>query len=75
VRAGYTDPAEEHARRPLAEHLKDYTAALEAKGGTADHIRLTTGRITALLSGCGFVFPLDADAAKSADWLNALRRG
>ncbi len=74
VRSGFTDPAEEHARRPLAEHLKDYAAALEAKGGTADHIQLTTGRITALLSGCGFVLPLDADVAKAADWLNAHRR-
>src|SRR5688500_9690431 len=26
VRSGYADPAEEHARRPLAEHLKDYAA-------------------------------------------------
>src|SRR5688572_4019515 len=24
VRSGHTDPAEEHARRPLADHLKDY---------------------------------------------------
>ena len=56
VRAGFTDPAEEHARRPLAEHLKDYAAALEAKGNTADHVRDTGREITALLSGCGFVF-------------------
>ena len=65
VRAGFTDPAEEHARRPLADHLKDYAAALEAKGNTAEHCQLTTGRIAALLSGCGFVFPLDADAGQS----------
>jgi integrase len=74
VRAGYTDPGEEHARRPLAEHLKDYAAALEAKGNTSDHIALTAGRVSALLSGCGFVFPLDADAVRTAQWLNALRR-
>src|SRR5262245_37236305 len=29
VRSGYADPAEEHARRPLADHLKDYAAHLE----------------------------------------------
>lgn len=74
VRSGYADPAEEHVRRPLADHLKDYAAALEAKGGTGDHIQLTTGRITALLSGCGFVFPPDTDAGKAVEWLNALRR-
>jgi integrase len=74
IRAGVIDPAEEHARRPLAAHLREYAAYLEAKGGTADHVRQTTGRIAALLSGCGFVFPLDADAGKAAEWLNALRR-
>ena len=35
VRVGIIDPAEEHARRPLADHLKDYTAYLEAKGTPA----------------------------------------
>ncbi len=74
ARAGITDPAEEHARRPLADHLADYAAHLEAKGNTGDHTALTTGRIAALTSGCGFVFPLDADAARAAEWLNALRR-
>src|SRR5687767_5025423 len=31
TRVGYHDPADEHARRPLASHLADYAAALEAK--------------------------------------------
>ena len=74
LRSGYADPAEEHVRRPLAGHLKDYAAYLEAKGNTPDHTALTTGRVAALLSGCGFVFPLDADAARAAEWLNVLRR-
>ncbi len=74
VRSGFTDPGEEHARRPLAEHLADYGAALEGKGSTDDHIRLTIGRISAILVGCGFVFPSDADAAKATEWLNNLRR-
>ncbi len=74
LRSGYSDPAEEHTRRPLAEHLKDYAAAQEAKGGTTDHVRQTAARVSALLAGCGFVFPLDADAGKAAEWLNALRR-
>ena len=74
LRSGFTDPGEEHARRPLAEHLDDYDAALEAKGSTDVHIRLTIGRISALLSGCGFIFPMDADAAKASEWLNNLRR-
>jgi site-specific recombinase XerC len=71
---GYADPAEEHIRRPLADHLKDYAGQLEAKGGTAEHVRLTTGRVSALLAGCGFVLPLDADAGRAAEWLNSIRR-
>lgn len=73
-RVGLIDPAEEHARRPLAEHLQDYAAYLKAKEDTPDHVRQTVGRVFALLSGCGFVFPLDADAGKAAEWLNTLRR-
>ena len=74
VRAGFTDPAEEHARRPLADHLKDYAAALEAKGNTADHNRATAAKISAMLSGCGFVFAADVDAGKASVWLADLRR-
>lgn len=74
MRSGYIDPAEEQTRRPLADHLADYAAVLESKGSTAAHVRQTTGRIAALLSGCGFVFPLDVDAGTAAAWLNALRR-
>jgi hypothetical protein len=73
VRAGYTDPAEEHARRPLADHLKDYGAALEAKGDVTAHVKETRAKIAALFAGCGFVFPLDADLGKATEWLNALR--
>jgi integrase len=74
LRSGFSDPTEEHVRRPLAEHLNDYGAYLEAKANTPEHVAQTTSRITALLSGCGFVFPLDTDAGKVSEWLNALRR-
>lgn len=74
MRAGFIDPAEEHARRPLADHLADYAAFLDAKGDVPAHVRQTRAKIAALLDGCGFILPLEADAAKAAAWLNALRR-
>ena len=74
VRSGFTDPAEEHARRPLADHLKDYSAALEAKGNVDAHNRATVSKISAMLTGCGFAFLSDVDAAKASAWLNDLRR-
>ena len=74
VRIGLHDPAEDHARRPLAEHLADYATALEGKGDTPDHVRQTVGRTRALLDGCGFAFVKDVDAGRATEWLNALRK-
>jgi integrase len=55
---GLIDPAAEayrdHGARPLADHLVDWAKALEAKGATAKHVDLFTGRarrIVALLMG------------------------
>ena len=72
--AGFTDATDEHAHRPLAEHLTDYTAALRGKGDTGEHVQKTVALVSALFTGAGFVFPADIDAAKAAGWLNALRR-
>lgn len=47
---------------------------MEARGGTADHVRQTAARDSALFARCEFAFPLDADAGKAAEWLNSLRR-
>jgi integrase len=73
-RLGYADPAEEHATRPLADHLADYAAYLEAKGDTSTHVTLTVSRIRAVLDGCEFVFPRDLDAHTVSAWLTTLRR-
>ncbi len=69
LKSGITDPAEEHIRRPLADHLRDYGATLESKGGTTEHVQKTLSRISALLNGCGFVYLRDVDAGKTAEWL------
>ncbi len=74
VRSGFSDPGEEHALRPLCEHLKDYAAALEQKGDTPGHVKKTAALVSAMFAGAGFVYPRDVDAAKAAEWLNALRR-
>jgi excisionase family DNA binding protein len=74
VRVGMIDPAEEHARRSLADHLKDYAAHLEAKGNCEEHNRATVAKVSAILSGCGFVFTPDLDVGKVSAWLADLRR-
>src|SRR4051812_41236737 len=48
VRSGYIDPKAPgfltHESRPLAEHLADFRAALEAKNGTRKHALVTGNR-------------------------------
>lgn len=73
-RVGLSDPFAGHKQKLLADHLVDYSAALEAKGDTVDHVKLTVGRVRALLRGCEFVFPIDADAGRASEWLANLRR-
>src|SRR5688572_15871071 len=55
IDAGLVDPGDEHAKKPLADHLADYAAYLTAKGGTAEHVELTQGRVCACLDACRFV--------------------
>ncbi len=45
IRVGLIDPADDHLRCPLAEHLADYAEHLEAKGDTPRHVTMTVGRI------------------------------
>ncbi len=47
---------------------------MKAKGDTTKHVRDTLSRCTALFAGCGFVFPLDVDTGKAAEWLVRQRR-
>jgi len=74
VRSGFTDPAEEHAVRPLVDHLKDYAAYLDGKGNVVAHNSATVAKIAALLSGCGFVTLANVDAGTASAWLAGLRR-
>jgi len=71
LEVGLIDP---HARRPLAEHLKDYAAHLEAKGNVARHTNQTAAKLTALFGGCGFTSAAELDAGKVAGWLTGRRR-
>src|SRR6266571_3846143 len=38
--AGMSDPTDEHAKRPLAEHAEDFRRYLVAKGNTAPYVSL-----------------------------------
>ena len=59
--------------KPLAEHIADYRAYLEAKNNTADHVKTQTSRIRAITGGCRFAFISDVSASAVTSWLSAER--
>src|SRR5262249_1678172 len=59
--------------KPLAEHLTDFAAALVAKGNTARHVELVTGRARRVFAGCGFRFHGDISASKVMEFMHGLR--
>ena len=72
--AGLHDPFEEHEKRPLSDHLRDYRVHLQSKGDTEKHIDQTIRRIKLLLDGCGFRRLSDIEVTRIAAWL-AEQRG
>jgi excisionase family DNA binding protein len=68
-RLGYADPVEEHATRPLADHLEDYGRFLEGKGGTQRHREHTLARCEAVFRGCGFSYLRDINSEKVTAWI------
>jgi integrase len=70
---GLTDPHAEHSRRPLAEHLTDWEAALLAEAATPKHVRQTAACARRVIEGCGFVFMADLSASRVQQYLADLR--
>ncbi len=40
------------ARRPLAEHVADFTRDLQSKGRTVEHVRTTTRHVEVIAEAC-----------------------
>jgi integrase/recombinase XerC len=74
-KAGLFDPTEEHARKPLSEHLADYSQVLESKGNTESHTRKTIASLVNIFEGCQFVYPSDVEISKISKWMNDQRKG
>src|SRR5262249_34052337 len=71
---GLADPMDEHAKKPLAEHLTDYRGFLSNKGNTAGHVALTCSRIAACLDACRFEKVADVQPSAVLAFLAELRR-
>ncbi len=70
---GLADPYEEHRKRPLADHLDDFAAALQAKGDCAQHVQKTVAHLRSFFDATGAIWLADLDAGKAAGWLTSLR--
>ena len=62
--AGISDPFEEHRRRPLAEHLKDWEAVLKARRNTDVYVEMKVGQARKVIDACRFVFIADFSASR-----------
>lgn len=52
--AGLLNPYEEHHKRPLSEHVKDWLMALRAQGVTAEYSGHVESCVASLIEWCGF---------------------
>src|SRR5262245_43676948 len=76
TRRGLADPVrEEHARRPLTEHLADWQASLLAHDVTAKHVRQTVANVRRVLDACRFVTLADLSVEPVEQFLAGLRNG
>ena len=73
-RSGDVSAFDDHAKRPLLEHLADYRRYLASKGSEAEHVEQTESRIRAIADGCGFKFIRDVSASRLAAWLADARQ-
>ena len=71
--ANLADPMEEHANKPLAEHLADFRQYLLDKGNTPAYVELTCSRISACLDSCRFIKIVDVHPSAVLGFLADLR--
>jgi integrase/recombinase XerD len=74
VDGGFADALDEHATRPLVEHVDDFRRYLAAKGNTSEYVAKMLFRLTAALDVCRFHKIADIQSSAVVEFLGALRR-
>jgi len=72
-KAGLIDPSDEHLKKPIAEHIKDYTRYLQAKGNAKRYVEIATARVEAIAKACRFRGIGDVAPSPVANWLRTQR--
>lgn len=70
---GVHDPFDIHRKTPLAAHLDEWEASLQANGRDEEYIALKLHRVRETFDQCKFVMPDDLAAAKVETFLGNLR--
>jgi len=71
---GLSEHVIEATKKPLAEHLADWEAALLAEGDVERHVRESVAMVRSCLSACGFVVWNDLSASRVQQYLADLRK-
>src|ERR1022692_1456200 len=71
--ANVLDPFDEHRKRPLAEHLDDWSENLSNRGKTKKHVSATTACVKRILDDCKFARIGDISASRVERFLADLR--
>jgi integrase len=71
---GIDTKAEDQARRPLLEHLEDYSRALAARDNCAEHVAKTVAQCKAVIEGCEFQTAADLAEGPVEEFLASLRK-
>lgn len=71
--SGVLDPFEEHRKRPLAEHLGDWSANLRNRGVGQKHIDATAACVKRIIQACKFERTTDISASRLEQFLADLR--
>jgi integrase len=72
-RAKLLDPFEEHERRSLSEHVKDFETMLDARGVCDGHAEKVKGYLAAFIAATKPERLSDLDGTRASEWLAAER--
>lgn len=73
-KAGRADPFEDHARRPLAEHLEAFKDHQEGKGNSGQHVGEIVEKLRKIIAGCKWRHIGDISASAVERHLSRMRR-
>jgi integrase len=72
-KAGIIDRFAEHRKKPLTDHLADWSKSLRSNANGAGYVVLKESRVRCVIEGCGWVFPSDMTADRLETFLTGLR--